>query len=75
VIFLRNVDFECEPSEFCIEEMIMIKIPEHIMQPGNQADFIPQEQCRPLNSAGIGYSVKQLLGGEFRRRESIICLY
>jgi len=40
----------------------MIEIPPHVMRPGNQANFIAEEHCRSLKSAGLGYSIFKALG-------------
>lgn len=32
------------------------------MQPGDSAQFIPEEECRALKSAGLGYSILKALG-------------
>jgi hypothetical protein len=42
----------------------MIEIPRHVMQPGDPANFIAEEYCRPLKSAGLGYSIIKALGAK-----------
>jgi len=40
----------------------LISIPPHVMQPGDSVHYIPEEDCRPLKSAGLGYTLMKALG-------------
>lgn len=42
------------------------------MQPGDPAKFIPEEECRALKTAGLGYTIMKALGARKEHsRESI----
>jgi len=40
----------------------MIQIPSYVIPPGKISEFIPEEDCRPLKSAGLGYTIMKALG-------------
>lgn len=40
----------------------MIKIPRHVIPADDPNKFIPEEECRALKSAGVGYSIFKALG-------------
>ena len=40
----------------------MIGIPSHGIQPADVSKFVPEAVCRPLQSAGLGYTIMKALG-------------